>query len=233
MCNRQCSIRSTARCSSSARLEETCSSTHPIHTRTVLAVLPELDANSGTGPDHLSARVLCECAKELARPIAILCRILLSNSRWPLCWRLHWIHALHKRDSKANTRHYRGIHLTCHLSKVVERVLGRIFLRWARDNNLFGPNQYAYTTARSHKDALTVNICSWLWSLESGNLVALYCSDVSGAFDRVRATRLKQKLRCSGLHPQVVLFLGFFCFYTHRSRHALMPDKKDGTGAPI
>ena len=179
----------------------------PVRTRNVLAVLRDLDINSGTGPDQLSARVLRECAKELARPIAILCRILLSKSRWPVCWRLHWIHALHKRGSKADPRHYRGIHLTCQISKVVERVLGQTFLRWAVDNTLFGPNQYAYTTARSHKDALAVNTCSWLLSLEKGQLVALYCSDVSGAFDRVRATRLQVKLQRSGLHRQVVALL--------------------------
>ena len=114
---------------------------------------------------------------------------------------------MHKRGSKADPRHYRGIHLTCQISKVVERVLGQTFLRWAVDDTLFGPNQYAYTTARSHKDALAVNTCSWLLSLEKGQLVALYCSDVSGAFDRVRATRLQVKLQRSGLHRQVVALL--------------------------
>ena len=37
--------------------------------------------------------------------------------------------------------------------------------------------------------------------------MALYCSDVSGAFDRVRATRLQVKLQRSGLHRQVVALL--------------------------
>ena len=34
--------------------------------------------------------------------------------------------------------------------------------------------------------------------------VAVYCSHVSGAFDRVRAERLLEKLRCKGVHPTMV-----------------------------
>ena len=37
--------------------------------------------------------------------------------------------------------------------------------------------------------------------------MGLYCSDVSGAFDRVRCVRLVEKLRRSGLHPTIVRFL--------------------------
>ena len=37
--------------------------------------------------------------------------------------------------------------------------------------------------------------------------MALYCSDVSGAFDRVSFERMMAKLRVSGLHPRIVLFL--------------------------
>ena len=37
----------------------------------------------------------------------------------------------------------------------------------------------------------------------SGHRVGLYCSDVSGAFDRVSAENLCAKLKKSGIHPQV------------------------------
>ena len=37
-----------------------------------------------------------------------------------------------------------------------------------------------------------------------GGRVALYCSDVAGAFDRVSAARLRDKLLRSGVHVSVV-----------------------------
>jgi hypothetical protein len=54
---------------------------------------------------------------------------------------------------------------------------------------------------------LTVIVCGWLLLMERGFAVNLYCSDVSGAFDRVERARLCDKLRTLGLHPDVLGFL--------------------------
>ncbi len=44
-------------------------------------------------------------------------------------------------------------------------------------------------------------------ALEDGKRVGLYCSDVSGAFDRVPAERLLRKLAATGLHPRLLAVL--------------------------
>ena len=178
-----------------------------IRVRTVHKLLRSLDEHSGTGPDRLPARILKACAAELALPVTLLARKLLTEARWPSCWRTHWIHALHKRKSRADPRHYRGVHLTAQLSKVVERAIGTVFIPWAEAHKLYGPNQYAYAKGKGYKDTLIVNVCNWILLMEQGFLVGVYCSDVSGAFDRVERDRLCEKLRVSGLHPQVVAFL--------------------------
>ena len=36
----------------------------------------------------------------------------------------------------------------------------------------------------------------------------MYCSDVSGAFDRVRAERLLEKLQSKGVHPTMIALVG-------------------------
>ena len=43
--------------------------------------------------------------------------------------------------------------------------------------------------------------------LERGEIIGLYCSDVSGAFDRVRRNRLSAKLHCTGLHHKGIRIL--------------------------
>ena len=43
---------------------------------------------------------------------------------------------------------------------------------------------------------------SWLCLLVAGYRVGIYCSDVSGAFDRVSAKRLLARLRSNGVHPR-------------------------------
>ena len=178
-----------------------------LRVRTVLKVLRGLDEHSGTGLDRVPARILKRCAAELALPVTLLARKLLAEGRGPQCWRTHWIHAIHKRKSRADARNYRGVHLTAQLSKVVERAVGTVFVPWAESNDLYGPNQYAYSKGKSYKDTLAVNVCNWLLKMERGFLVGLYCSDVSGAFDRVEKDRLGHKLRATGLHPLAVAFL--------------------------
>ena len=177
-----------------------------LRVRSVLKILKALDEDSGTGPDLLPALILRRCADELALPITLLSRLCLNSGRWPLCWRRHWIHPLHKRKSKADPRHYRGVHLTPQLAKVVERAIGGLFVPWLGEHG-FGEHQYAYSHGKSHRDVLAVNLCSWLLLMEDDHAVGLYCSDVSGAFDRVARDRLCAKLRASGLPHRAVVFL--------------------------
>ena len=179
-----------------------------LRVRTVKRLLRKLDAASGTGPDLLATRLLKELYEVLALPVTLLARKLVAHRRWPKCWRQHWVHPIHKRKSKAEAKNYRGVHLTSQLSKVVERAIASLFLPFIQAEDLFGEHQYAYGKGRGYKDALFVNTCTWLLRLEEGFALGLYCSDVSGAFDRVFKPRLCKKLRATGLHPDIVGFLG-------------------------
>jgi len=71
----------------------------------------------------------------------------------------------------------------------------------------FGPRQFAYTAGRGARDALALLALTWVSALSRGCKVAVYCSDVSGAFDRVCLQKLVVKLRKKGLHPDLVAVL--------------------------
>ena len=49
---------------------------------------------------------------------------------------------------------------------------------------------------------------SWLLAFNRRKKVAAHCSDVSGAFDRVRADRLLEKLQSKGVHPAMIALVG-------------------------
>ena len=97
--------------------------------------------------------------------------------------------------------------MTSQLSKVCERILGPGFKRFVEAAEKYGPRQFAYMKGRGHRDALVANILQWLLWLESGKVVGLYCSDVSGAFDRVDREILVREIRSSGLSPCLVRIL--------------------------
>ena len=162
-------------------------------------VLEQLDPCSATGPDELPTRILHESAASLALPLLLLACQILRTGCWPSLWLMHWIVPLHKKHAVFKPGNYRGIHLTAQLSKVMERLLGRLWLPdLAKQPSLCGPNQFAYLPEKGARDALAVMVCTWLLGFQQGQKFGLYCSDVSGAFDKVDAQRLLAKLRGKG-----------------------------------
>jgi hypothetical protein len=169
-----------------------------------MGVLNSLDVDSGTWPDLLPARILKVCANVLAKPVHLLALCIISSGFWPTDWIHHWIVPLHKKKNKYSPANYRGIHLTSQLSKVVERLLKALVDPYIVRTSAFGPQQFAYTVGRGARDVLAMLVLVWIKALAEGQKIAVYCSDVSGAFDRVRMTRLIAKLRNKGLHHSLV-----------------------------
>ena len=98
--------------------------------------------------------------------------------------------------------------MTAQLSKVAERLLLPMLETHISHTVAFGPNQFACANGRGARDALAYLTMSWILALNRRKKVAVYCSDVSDAFERVRAERLPEKLRSKGVHPALVSLAG-------------------------
>ena len=168
-----------------------------IRARHVKDSLDKLDVDSGTGPDGLAARVLKICSRELSLPLAKLIRRIVVLGLWPSAWSEHWLMPLYKRKSPSDPSNYRAINLTPQVSKVVERYLRRFFPPSFELS--FGEVQFAYKKAHGARDALLAYALSWISALNDGAKIGIYCADVQGAFDKVDADLLMQKLSSLGL----------------------------------
>ena len=89
--------------------------------------------------------------------------------------------------------------MTAQFGKVLERFLGLIFLPTLSCAQSIGCNQFAYVKERGARDAVAYLVLAWLAAFREKRSIALYMSDVSGAFDRVSAERLIAKLRARGI----------------------------------
>ena len=159
---------------------------------TVEMAFEELNAlrvDSGTGPDSLPAKILKYCAAQLARPVAILVMKILIMGAWPDSWREHWVIPLFKKGSTFAANNYRGIHLTAQLSKVVERIVKKLMEPFLETTVGDGPNQFAHRKKKGARDALALLTIEWIAQINRRGKIALYSSDVSGAFDRVDSGR--------------------------------------------
>ena len=172
----------------------------------VSKVFDKLDINSGTGPDGVASRVLKECSRELSGPFAMLLQQIVVQGFWPTAWTEHWLFPLHKTKSVFDPVNYRAINLTAQVSKVAERVLASHFVP-VLEQSAFGTYQFAYRKEHGARDAVVFYVLSWIRALNEGSRVGVYCSDVSGAFDKVSVERLLQKLASFGLSCEMFLVL--------------------------
>jgi hypothetical protein len=85
--------------------------------------------------------------------------------------------------------------MTAQFAKILERFIGLAFRPTLSCEKSIGSNQFAYSKGRGARDALAYLVLSWLEAFRQKASIALYMSDVSGAFDRVSAQRLLDKLQ--------------------------------------
>ena len=110
----------------------------PLRVRQAIKTLKALKEKSATGTDDLGTIILRRCAKELGLPFCKLCRLIIRFGFWPTSWCHHRICALYKKKSKFKAANYRGLQLTCQISKAAERFIGRLFLPHLASVNAFG-----------------------------------------------------------------------------------------------
>ena len=181
-----------------------------IRRRHITRELRKLDTSKATGPYAVGANsILKELAKELSHPLMILCRRILSEACWPEKWRIHNLTPIYKRSSVYKAGNYRGIHVTCNLSKVAERVIGNPLIDYLQKFG-FGKAQWAFQRAAGARDLLTVLSAKWIRAICMGRKIGAYFSDIAGAFDRVDKEWLMAKLYNLGVNDTFLDFLNSY-----------------------
>ena len=92
----------------------------------------------------------------------------------------------------------RDIHLTCILSKTVERLIGQTLIPFLERFG-FGDAPWAFRKRNSARDLVTTSLAIWCLCICQGNKVGVYLSDISGGFDKVRRALLIGKPSQLGL----------------------------------
>ena len=180
-----------------------------LRSRQVMHELTHIDCKKATGPDRISAVILRRLATVIAIPLTILARRILQEGVWPECWKLHHLVPIYKRHSAFLAKNYRGIHLTCQMAKIVERVISTPLVRHLQCN-AFGNNQWAFTKGRSARDLIALCISNWILRICTGSKVGLFLGDIAGAFDRVYKNYLMSKLYRAGVGDIYLNFLNSY-----------------------
>ena len=81
------------------------------------------------------------------------------------------------------------------MSKVVERLVKGMMEPYLERTGAYGINQFAYRKERGARDLILSVILEWLQILNRRGKIAVHCSDVAGAFDRVDCEFLQKNCK--------------------------------------
>ena len=94
---------------------------------TVFSILNSLNVNKATGSDGLSKTLLKHCASFLYCHISIIAQLSFNTGVFPKLWKSANIVPLHKKGDKNCKSNYRPIALLSNVSKVLERLVYKVF----------------------------------------------------------------------------------------------------------
>lgn len=86
-------------------------------------LLQNLSPRKASGPDNISARILKNCATEIAPILTLIFQSSLSHGEVPNDWRHANVTAIYKKGARQDPANYRPVSLTCLCCKLLEHVI--------------------------------------------------------------------------------------------------------------
>ena len=188
----------------------------------VAQLLRELSPHKACGPDGLSARILKECADELAVPLEMICRLSVRSGVFPSAWKQANVIPVHKKGSKKLPTNYRPVSLLAICSKILEKVVCESLVRSCLP--ALPSSQHGFVQKRS---CLTNLACftEHCWgSLADGLQTDAIYTDFSSAFTSVSHRLLLFKLRHS-FNVTGLAFSWLESYLSHRMQRVVIDGK--------
>ena len=170
-----------------------------ISSETVRAYLKKLKPNKSEGPDGICARILKECEREIAIPLASIFSKSLRETKIPQDWKRAHIVPVFKGGDKSNVENYRPVSLTSLVCKTLESIIKDNIVEFLDENDIIKDTQHGF---RKNRSCLT-NLLDFFEvateSFDKGTQLDVSYLDFSKAFDRVPHKRLCLQMKCHGI----------------------------------
>ena len=178
----------------------------------ITRILKEVNSKKSAGPDQIPARLINDCANELASPIAHLINVILETSVIPSDFKIGRISAIYKNGEKTQLNNYRPITVLPIISKIMERCVFNQLTDYFERNNLLSHRQFGFRKGRSTELAATFFFDEVHKAMDKGQLTGTLFIDLSKAFDTVSHAALLNKLDQFGICNQEKAFFVDYLF---------------------
>jgi len=165
----------------------------------VITQLNALRDSSTPGPDGLPPTLLKNGGSDLPLLITLLINKSLESGYVPNQWKTSIIIPHWKSGSRFHVGNYRGIHHTCHLTRVVERIIKYRLEQHFLSNGLISTQQYGFLAKRSVMGCQYNFFSKIAAAHNEGMSIVIFYLDIKKAFDQVPHDALLHKIKASGI----------------------------------
>jgi len=178
----------------------------------IIKLLKELNPHKACGPDTVGARILKECADQLADGLVLLFNASLKQGRIPDDWKHATVTPLFKGGNKNRSKaeNYRPISLTSVSCKVMEHVIHSHVISHLEANGSLTDTQHGFRKKRSCETQLLQTIDTLAKALNDKEQVDSILLDFSKAFDKVCHRKLIIKMKHYGIGSNVLSWITDF-----------------------
>ena len=173
----------------------------------VKKMIDGLKENSAAGPDRIPNKMIKEIKNEIARPITMLYKKCMEESKIPDEWRLSHITPIYKKGIRADPGNYRPVNLTSGLCKGLETMVKEDSDEFLEKNGLIKNSQHGFRRGRSTQTNLIEFLEKTTKWHDDGRAFDIIYLDFKKAFDKVRHQRLLIKLEAAGIKGELKDFI--------------------------
>ena len=175
-----------------------------INSELVRTYLRKIRSNKAEGPDGIYAKILNECEREIAEPLASIFSKSLSETKIPPDWKRAHVVPIFKGGDKSNVENYRPVSLTSLVCKTLESIIKDRIVEFLDENDLIRDSQHGFRKNRSCLTNLLEFFDMATESFDRGKQFDVAYLDFSKAFDKVPHKRLCLQLKCHGINGEIL-----------------------------
>ena len=190
----------------------------PVTPSEVECLLSQLDPMKSSGLDLISLFELTVACRHISTQLATLFNESLATDTLPTKFKSGIISPILKPGKRDNStpNSYRGISLTCVLSKVLKKIAQQLE-SYFKKQGAYHEDQYGFRKGRSCADLLLGTIDDWMIAKDRKLSTAIVFIDLSKAFDNVQHDKLLLKLQKLGVGGMVLKwFHSYLCNRTQK-----------------